>query len=261
MKILVCIKEVPDLDPEAELQIDESLAWIKEDTASRYMMNRFDEFAVEEALRIKEQFPDSRIDVLTVGPDRSHAVIRRALGMGADHGIHIVTATAGYLDPSRVSSLVAAAVAAKGYDLVFTGVMAEDTQQGQTGVMIAEQLGLPWASAVVKETILPDRKCISVEREIEGGLREVLQVTLPCLLTIQTGINQPRYPSLSKVLKAKKSELETFQEQSLDGAAAKQQVRAIGYPRKQRTGEVLQGSSQEKAQKLVAILTAKSFIQ
>jgi electron transfer flavoprotein beta subunit len=261
MKILVCVKEVPDLDPDIELEIDEETNWIKENEMSRYMMNRFDEVAVEEALLIRERFHDTSIDALTIGPERSQAVIRRAMGMGVDHGIHIITPETGYLNPHTVSSLIACVAEKKGYDLILSGVMAEDTQQGQTGIMIAEHLKIPWASSVIKETISEDSRFMSVEREIEGGMRDVLKIPLPCLLTLQTGINQPRYPALSKVMKAHKAELEIYSASDFPVEKKTGQIIHIGTPRKERNGEVLTGSPHEKADKLLKLLLDKSFIQ
>ncbi len=261
MNILVCVKEVPDLDPEVELEIDPKTNWIGEDDTSRYMLNRFDEVAIEEALLIRERFEDSRIDAITVGPERSQAVARRAMGMGVDHGIHITTALSGYLDPLLVSKLIADIARKKAYDLILTGIMAEDTLQGQTGIMIAALLGLPWASSVIREEIAPDRKSIEVQREIEGGLRDLINIPLPCLLTLQTGINQPRYPALSKVLKARKAELECYQAAELCPDVQGVKTTGIDYPRKERKGEVLEGSLDEKADQLLNQLLDRSLIQ
>ncbi len=260
MRILVCVKEVPDLDPETELTIDREKAWIKSDEHSRYMMNRFDEYAVEEAIRLKEEYPDSSIDAITVGPERAHMVLRRAMGMGADQGIHILTEKSGYISPFTVSSWIAQVVAAKTYDLVLTGVMSEDTQQAQTGVMLAQHLSMPWATSVIKQELVNEGENMVVEREIEGGFRDVLELEVPCLLTIQSGINQPRYPSLSKVLRAKKAELEIVSAADLEPEDNRQEVIEVAYPQKQREGRVLEGSQEEKARQLLDLFVEKAFI-
>ena len=261
MRILVCVKEVPDLDPEVELKIDQASNWIQEEESSRYMMNRFDEAAVEEALQIKEHIEGVSIDAVTFGPKRSHVVVRRAMGMGVDHGIHIVSNQNGYLNPFLISKCIAEVAGRKRYDLILTGVMAEDTCQGQTGVMIAERLGIPWASSVIREEISGEKKSVLVEREIEGGTREELEITLPCLLTIQTGINQPRYPALSKVLKARKADLEVYSSDICTEENEMQQVINIGYPSRERQGEVLAGTAHEKAATLIDLLVERSFIR
>lgn len=261
MKILVCIKEVPDLDPEAELTIDDETMWLVEDDSMRYGMNRFDEFAVEEALQFKEAVAECQVDVVTAGPNRSHAVIRRALGMGADHGIHIIVETAGAMDPCAVSSYIAYVAKERQYDLVLTGVMSEDLQQGVTGVMIAKHLDMPWASAVIDAEHSDEQDQLTVEREIEGGMRDRLRIQLPCVLTIQSGINQPRYPALSKVLKAKKAELENYHASELCDSRGKQMVHSISYPKKERAGQVLTGTAKEKAKSLIALLREKSLLE
>lgn len=261
MKILVCVKEVPDLGPDTEIQIDESTGWIKEEDSSRYMLNRFDEFAVEEAMRIKEILPNATVDALTVGQERSQTVVRRAMGMGADHGIHILDESKGYLDPFYIADLVCKVAVQKEYDLILTGVMAEDTQQGQTGPMIAELLKIPMSTSVVQTRICTDKQSIQIEKEVEGGKREVWKINLPCLLTIQSGINQPRYPALSKVLRAKKAELERYCAQDLSSISTNQSVKKIRFPNKQRTGRFLEGSPQDKARELVDLLTEKSLFK
>lgn len=261
MKILVCVKEVPDLGPDTEIKIDDSTGWIREDDSSRYMMNRFDEFAVEEAIRIKEIIPDSTVDALTIGQERSQAVVRRAMGMGADHGIHMLNDSKGYLDPFYIADLICKVVNQKKYDLILTGVMAEDTQQGLTGPILAEMLNIPFSTSVVQAEICDDNPTVQVEKEMEGGKREVWKLKLPCLLTIQSGINQPRYPALSKVLKAKKAELESFRADELSSSPALQSVKHLAFPKKQPTGRFLEGSAQDKARELVDLLMEKSFFK
>ncbi len=259
MKILVCVKEVPDIDPEVELSIDSENAWIEIDDQSRFAMNRYDEYAVEEAIRIQEAMPDTTIDVVTVGPERSHMVIRRAMGMGADHGIHVITDHSGFISPNVVSSWLTQVAENRNYDLILTGVMSEDAQQGQTGVMLAERLSMPWATSVIKQEII-DESTIRVEREIEGGYRDRLEIKLPCVLTIQTGINQPRYPALSKVLKAKKAELEEISVQTLNNEQPDHHLMNATYPEKQREGLVIEGSSKEKAKQLLDLFAEKALI-
>lgn len=254
----MCIKEVPDLDPEVELTIDREKAWIGIDENSRFMMNRFDEYAVEEAIRIKENHPDTWIDVVTVGTERAHMVLRRAMGMGADHGIHIVTSEVGYISPFTLSSWIAQMAGTRNYDLVLTGVMSEDTMQGQTGVMLAEHLKIPWATSVIKQEAT--NNSVVVEREIEGGFRDILELELPCLLTIQSGINQPRYPSLSKVLKAKKADLETIPADALGPEDDRLEVIEVDYPKKLREGRVLEGNQEDKARQLLDLFVEKAFI-
>jgi electron transfer flavoprotein beta subunit len=255
MKILVCVKQVPET--EASIVIDASNKGIQRDLINEWKMNRYDEAAVEEALQIKDAIPDTTIDIISVGPPRSEIAIKRAIGMGADSGIHIVTDNQGYLDPFAVASWIAAF--ARSYDLILAGVMSEDAMQGLVGPLIAENLTLPCATAVIYEQLWPQKKRVSIEREIEGGFREQLELNLPAVLTVQTGINQPRYPSLSNLLRANKTELVTVDAAELEHPAERLEVLRLEYPRKLREGLFLKGSQQEKAEQLLRIL-GKNFL-
>jgi electron transfer flavoprotein beta subunit len=257
MKILVCVKQVPETD--AVIEIDDTSKWIQVDRIDDFRMNRYDEAAVEEALQIKDAFPDTTIDIISVGPPRSEIAIKRAIGMGADSGIHIVTDNQGYLDPFAVASWIAAY--ARSYDLILAGVMSEDAMQGLVGPLIAENLVLPCATAVIYEQLWPKKKRVYTEREIEGGFREQLELNLPAVLTVQTGINQPRYPSLSNLLRANKTELVTIDAAKLEHPAERLEVIRLEYPRKLREGLFLKGSQQEKAEQLLKMLGQKFFVQ
>ncbi|MBP8980318.1 MAG: hypothetical protein KBG09_03630 [Syntrophobacterales bacterium] len=245
MKILVCIKQI--LSPETGAATGSSDAEImKNDLAAGnersrtvagqadaercWRMNPYDEHALEEALQIRERCVEVTIDILSVGPDRCRQVLRRGLELGADRAVQLRVMPPPADDPENtVSSRVsdppfpsrsflmtpyetAAAIAAyladrPAYDLILTGVMAEDGMQGQTGQLLAELLGIPCATAVVNERLLSPRGPIFVEREEDGGDRTAWEIDLPALLTIQSGINRPRYPALSHVLRARKQEI------------------------------------------------------
>jgi len=220
-----------------------------------YRMNPYDEHALEEALRIREQFPEAKIDALAVGPDRCRRVLRRALEMGADRAVLLqVTpapikellpphdrepaAAAGgsgplssgepgsphaesdskptrpgasfppsALTPYETAAIITAYLRDKSYDLILAGVMAEDGMAGQTGQLLAELLGLPCATAVISLRLLSPHGPVYVEREEDGGERSAYEIALPALLTIQSGINRPRYPALSHVLRARTQEI------------------------------------------------------
>ena len=258
MKILVCVKQVPEA--ESPITIDDNSGWIQTDTITEFKMNRLDEFAVEEALLIKETIPDTAIDIIAVGPDRCDEVVRRAIGMGADSGAFIQTASDGYQSPFQVASWIAEFAHKKKYDLILTGTMSEDDMQGQVGPMLAARLGLPWATSVIFEKIAPDRKTIYVEREIEGGNRDTLELKLPAVITIQSGINTPRWPSLSNLLRANSQELEKISINDLTKHPEMEVLVAVVYPQKNRAGMVLSGSLQEKAGRLLTIFREKSLL-
>ena len=165
MKILVCITQVPE--SENPILIDDGNDWIQTDEICEFKMNRLDEFAVEEAVLIKEAISDTKIDALSAGPDRATEVVKRGIGMGADAGIHINTGSEGYHSSFEIAAWIAEYARGKPYDLILTGAMSEDNLQGQVGPMIAKQLSLPCATAVIFEKISSDRATIYVEREIE----------------------------------------------------------------------------------------------
>jgi electron transfer flavoprotein beta subunit len=258
MRILVCVKQVPE--SEIPILIDESVGWIQRNTITEFKMNRLDEYAIEEALLIKESIADTRIDIITVGPDRCDEVVRRSIGMGADTGVHIRTAPDGYQSPYGVAAAIADFARGKNYALILTGAMSEDSMQGQVGPMLAARLGFAWATSVIFERIASDLQTIYVEREIENGHRDMLELKLPALITIQSGINTPRWPSLSNLLRANSQELE---EVSIRNPALRQQMEhpaEIGYPKKSRAGLILTGSRAEKAASLMTVLREKSFL-
>jgi electron transfer flavoprotein beta subunit len=259
MKILVCVKQVPET--ESAILIDEAGKWIRMDHVSDFKMNRLDEYAVEEAVRLKEAFGDTIIDIISVGPDRSADAIRRAMGMGADHGIHIKVEMEKYLSSLTAASWISEQARNRNYTLILTGAMSEDNMQGQVGPMIAARLDLPCATGVIHERLSPETNRIYVEREIEGGNRDTLELQLPAVLTIQSGINTPRYPSLSNILRANKQKLETIHASTLLQSQFPEEVVQLVYPHKSRAGTILTGTQQKKAQKLLNILREKAFIE
>jgi electron transfer flavoprotein beta subunit len=256
MKILVCVKQVPD--SEGIITIDDAGTWIRFEGTCR--MNRFDEFALEEALRIREKINVETIDALSVGRREVSSTIRKALEMGASGGIHIVTEDEGYLSPFDVASLIASFAGDRGYDLILTGVMAEDDMQSQVGQMTAEMLGYPCASSVIYEEIQPGKGSLYAEREIAAGERECLEMTLPAVLTIQSGINRPRYPSLSNVMRARTQKIETIKAFSVKGLEKREKIIALRKPEVISKGVFLKGEQQEKARTLLKILHEKSIL-
>jgi len=258
MKILVCVKQVPEL--EGRIRIDPHSGWIDVDGSTRFRMNRSDEFAVEEAVAIKEAFPGVSVDVITVGLQAAGAIVKRALGMGADNGIHVVTEEEGFLSAFLTASWIASYARDRDYELILTGVMSEDLMQGQVGPMIAELLSIPCATSVIFERIPSETGKVSVEREIEGGMRDTLELTLPALLSVQSGINKPRYPSLSNIMRAKRSELRTIEARSIHGPEPREHLAGIGYPERSGSGTVLEGTPREKARQLLTILSDRALI-
>lgn len=256
MKLLVCVKQIPD--PDAPVRVNADGGWVDIDGGT-FVMNRFDGFALEEALRIREEIPDTRIDVVSVGPERVEAVLRRSLGMGADHGIHILTESDGYLDPFATATWIAEYARTCNYDLILTGVMSGDDMNGQVGPLVAEMLHLPCATSVIFRRMMPESGRIYVEREMEGGLRDALEIKLPALLTLQSGINQPRYPSLSRMLRANRHPLDKVLSGSLELPPLHLSILETTLPQKMRAGLILEGTAREKANQLLDILQNRSM--
>lgn len=258
MKILVCVKQV--IDSNESLVLDERTGELSYNPHTSYRMNRFDEFALEEALLIRERLPGSVVDALSMGPERVGSSLHRALGMGADHAIHILDGAEGYISPFAVASLIAACAGSRNYDLIIAGVMAEDTMAGQTGQLIAALLDLPCATSVIREEIWHERAEILVEREIETGSRETVRLELPAVISIQPGINSPRYPSFSKVMRARSYRQEVVKAEDLGTPESREIRRSVRIPEATAQGIFVEGSPREKARKLVRILHEKSIL-
>ncbi len=257
MKILACVKQVPD--SESVFEIDPSGAWIAEEGLV-FRMNRFDEYAVEEALVIRDAFPGSTVTALTVGPKRAESTARRAMEMGADRGVRIPLEVPGYASPMAVASLIAAHARVEAYDLILCGAMAEDDMQAQVGPLLAEMLGIPSATSVIAAAVSADPPAIRVEREIEGGAREAMELWLPALVAVQPGINRPRYPSLSNVLRAKSQSIPEEPPSPCAGGLAFERLARLRLPERSSTCELITGSAAEKAEKLLAILASRSLL-
>jgi electron transfer flavoprotein beta subunit len=255
MEILVCVKQISH--PDAPV----GQSGRGEGEGGEFVMNRFDEFAVEEALLIREEIPETRIEVITVGPERAAAVIRRALGMGADHGVHILTQRPGYLCPSATATWIADYARSRRHDLILTGIMSADDMHGQVGPLVAEMVQRPCATAVIVRRFLPQAGCLYIEREIEGGLRDALEIQLPALLAVQSGINHPRYPALSKMLRANRQNLTVIRAETLAVPAFAVSVSGTRLPGRTRAAKVLKGTPQDKARQLIDILKNRSLLK
>ncbi len=258
MKILVCIKQVNDSAD--TLQINEATGWIDYSRFTVFRMNRFDEFALEEALLARERIPGTTVHALSVGPMRVSSTIRRALEMGADHGIHLLNPDENYISPFTVASLIASYARGKGYDLILTGVMAEDDMACQVGQLVAAFLDVPCATSVISEEIHPESGEILVEREIEGGCRQSLLLLLPAVLTIQSGINLPRYPSLTHVLRARSQPQEIIHSGDLRISPEREVMEHVRHPEFTSKGMFIEGSPREKAHTILEILHEKSLL-
>ncbi len=254
MKILVCIKQVPDM--ESKFKINAEGVWYdRADLAWR--MNEYDEYAVEQAVRLKEQVGDADLTVLCVGPDQVKETMKKALAMGCDRGVHIADEESYKREPLQIAAMIAAVAKDKQFDVIFTGMQSQDRGSGQVGVMLAELLGRDCVTTIVGFTY--DNGGVSVKRELEGGAKALVTASLPVVLTCQLGLNTPRYPTLPNIMKAKKKELLTM---AADPGATppKQEVAAFYFPEKKSGGLVLEGDAPELADKLIQLLKEKTGV-
>src|SRR3954462_651169 len=201
MKIAVCIKQVPTRDWQPRL--NDAKTWIREQDAS-YEMNEPDAYALEEVLRLKEKH-GGEVVVCSAGPARVAQVLREALARGADRAIHVQSDAFSGAAAFIVAAALAAAMKDEQFDLVLTGLQSDDQGFGQTGVILAETLGLPHATIVMEVQVAPPS--VRVKRELEGGWFQWVSMPLPAVLTIQSGINQLRYATLKGIMAAKKKEI------------------------------------------------------
>jgi len=263
MQILVCVKAVPDFDqimPSGSLVGNGSDPLERVNDESELHMNRFDEPAVEEAVLIKESFSDVSIDIVSMGPDGAQKVIKRAMGMGADNGTHIQSSYKQACDAMQTASAISTIAGQKPYDLILAGVMSEDMMQFQFGPMLAQYLDIPWATAVIRTAIEPEKSRISIDQELEGGAKALIEMDLPALVTIQTGINIPRYPSLSNMLRANQTGIGHLSADALAAGNKKYTICGYAAPDKKRDGRVIEGTPKEKAEKLIRMLQQKSLL-
>ncbi|WP_338741249.1 electron transfer flavoprotein subunit beta/FixA family protein [Haloplanus salilacus] len=255
MKVLVTVKEVASVADDFEI---EELA-IPE-TYLEYDLNEWDDYAVEAAVRIAED-RDEAVEVVavTVGPERSEETIRRVLAKGVDRAIRVWDdrlAEAGVTDPTTTARLLAAVAEREDPDLVLSGVQASDDGYGATGVALAERLDVGWA-AVVNDFDLGDGE-VDVRRELEGGVEELTTVSLPAVLTIQTGINDPRYASLRGIRQAQKKEIavRTLADLGLDPSILDSDLilREVAKPEADADPTIFEGGPTETAADLETVL-------
>ncbi len=246
MKILVCMKQVPQKD--APLKLNETGTWIREDVS--YEVNEPDAFALEEALRQKEKHT-GEVVVLTAGPARAMQVLREALAKGADRAIHLEDDAFVGLDAYNTARAIAAAIKDESFDLIFTGLQSDDYGYAQTGVILAEKMGLPHATIIMQ--IEKTDAGVRVKRELEAGFFQFVDMPLPAVLTIQSGINKLRYATLIGIKQAKNKPLRkvTFAEVQSAIGANQQVIEKLYVPQKSKNTEFLEGPPADVAKKLV----------
>jgi electron transfer flavoprotein beta subunit len=249
MKIAVCIKQVPTRDWQPRL--NDSGTWIREQDAA-FEMNEPDQYALEAALRLKEQH-GGEVVACSAGPARVAQVIREALARGADRAIHVEADALGSADAFAVSAALASAMRDEPFDLVLTGLQSDDQGFGQTGVILAERLDRPHATIVMDVQVDPQARTLRVKRELEGGWFQWVTMPLPAVLTIQSGINQLRYATLKGIMAAKKKEIRRV-DLAGDVPASKQAIVRLYAPEKTKKTRMMTGTAAEMAKDLVRLL-------
>jgi len=256
MKILVCIKQVPDMA--SRFKVNGEGLWYDE-TDLAFRMNEYDEFAVEQAVQVKEQEGNSPdVTVLSIGPERVKEAIKKALAMGCDRGVHIHDNDSFRKDPWQIASTIAAFSRDKNFDLIFTGFQSQDRGSCQVGVLTSELLGIPCVTTVVGFAL--GDNVVTAKRELEGGVRAIVKFKLPALVTCQLGLNTPRYPTLPNIMKAKKKEILSF---PISDLLKEKELTATGSaypPAKKGSGIVLEGDVSELVEKLMGILKDKTKV-
>ena len=263
MEILVCVKRVPDT-AENEIEIKSDGTDIERDDLV-YSVNEWDNYAVEEAIQIRDKVGGT-VTVVTVGDEEDEEVLRREMAMGADQGVLLNDDAFEGSDGRGVAAILKAEIAKGKYDLVLTGAQADDGA-GQVGGMLAAMLDWPYASLVNMIDVAGGDK-IKVGREIEGGNQEINEIQLPCVLSIQTGINEPRYVGIRGIRKVASVEIPVHASGDLGidaGAvgAAGAKVKRVDYfmPEMGDGAEMLEGSMEEKIDKLIELLKAKGGLK
>lgn len=256
MKICVLIKQVPGSD--SPVKLNDEGTWIREENVT-FTTNESDAYALEEALQIREKAGDGEVVAVSLGPDRVKRTLRESLSKGADRAIHIEESFPYSADPFQNARLFASALKEESFDLVLTGLQSEDLGQGQTGVMVGELLGMSTATLVMSTEMTGGT--LKVKRELEAGWFQWVTLTLPACISIQSGINTPRYPSLKGIMGAKKKEIRTIPKGGLErGDGDLQSLIKLALPQKAKRTEMIEGDTDQVVTRLVDILKREAKV-
>jgi len=257
MNTFVLLKQVPDTETKIRIAADK--AGIEKNDI-KWIINPYDEFAIEEALKIKEKLKEGTVTAVTVGPDRAVEALRTAVAMGADNAIHVKTDDT--VDTFLAAKALAEVLKKETPSLILTGKQAIDDDQAAAFNFVAEFLNLPSATVLIKIEIGADKKSAKVEQEAEGGAINVIETPLPAVLAVNKGINTPRYASLPGIMKAKKKEIKTYQlaDLGLGGETAKVKDSAYQLPPERQAGKKLTGDAAAQVKELVRLLREEAKV-
>jgi electron transfer flavoprotein beta subunit len=263
MRIAVCIKQVPDT--EARLRVSKDGRWLEEEDL-KYVINESDGYALEEGLKIAEA-TGGQVVVFSVGPERVKEALRKGLALGAERAVHLSDAAFQGGDALATARALAAAIRKEGAELVITGSQSDDVGYGSTGSMLAGFLGLPHAWLVMGLEVEAGGKSAKVTREMEAGMNEIFRVSLPAVIEVQAGINQPRYASLKGIMAAKKKAIDSPApaDLGLDAgtvglAGSKIEILSVDFPHSSKGAEMIDGDPASAARKLVGKLQKEARV-
>ena len=246
MKIAVLVKQV--VGSESALEISQDQRWIDESSAT-FIMNPPDNYAIEEAMLIKEKLGLGEVVIVSMGPQRVQKVIREGLSKGADRGIHIETQDLKEIDSLYISKVFAETLRDENFDLILSGLQSDDNGMGQTGALLGELLNMSTATLVIETDINQNK--IRVKRELESGWFQWVELDSPSSISIQSGINQPRYPSLKGIMGAKKKEIKVIPAPQVE---KKQSISEIFVPKKSKETEFIETDIDSTVERIVDIL-------
>jgi len=262
MDVIVCVKHVPET-AEAEIVVDESGKRIRTEDLV-FAINEWDDYALEEAVLLKERLGGS-VTIVTVGPEEADDTLRKCLARGADRAIRLTDKTFEGSDAYAIAKILHKAIKDLPFNLILTGAQAGDDGYAQVGVVLAELLGIPHATMVKKIEL--KEGFARVNRELEGGLEEVVEVKLPTVLAIQTGINEPRYVSIMGIRKAREKEIRVLglrdlglREEEVGESGSWITVEKMFMPPVEKEAEILTGGLDEIAAKIVETLRARGLV-
>jgi electron transfer flavoprotein beta subunit len=261
MNIVICVKQVPDTETKIRVkdgQVDHS--------ETKYVVNPYDEYAIEEGLLIKERLGEGKITLLSVGPERAKDALKSGLAVGAEEAIHLVDEAFEGSDPYATALILSKALAKLDYDIIFCGKQGVDEDHAQVGIILAELLGIPHVSVVTKLEIAEDGKSIVAHREVEGG-HAAVEAPLPAVITAQKGLNEPRYASIKGIMAVKKKvipewnageiEVDTA---SVGSGAAKVSFVEVTLPPERESGKVFDEDPVQDAIKVAHLLRDEAKI-
>ena len=246
MKIAVLVKQV--VGSESALEISQDQKWIDNSSAT-FVMNPPDNYAIEEAMLIKEKVGAGEVVIVSMGPQRVQKVIREGLSKGADRGIHIETESLNEIDPLYISKVLAETLRDENFDLILSGLQSDDSGMGQTGILLGELLNMSTATLAIETDI--DQNKIRVKRELESGWFKWVELYFHASVSIQSGINQPRYPSLKGIMGAKKKEIKVIPAPQVE---KRQSISEIFVPKKSKETEFIETDIDSTVERIIEIL-------